>query len=280
MPDPLMTRYRNRNTSPAWRRLHQAGLDFRSRWRKTAPTRTNDARHLEATAVLLVCVAILVTGYWLDDASAAWRRSLPPGLVSGFFEPVTRLGDSAYIFILSALVAILATIARGLGASRHVDATLGLLAGRATFVFGVAAFSGLLSQLIKHLFGRARPSLYEIVGPFHFDAFAFTSRYASFPSGHSVTAFAAATAIGWFAPRLRWPLYGLAALVALSRVALGAHYPSDVLAGAMLGIGSALALRRAFAARRIVFRSRGRSVETRRGRPGLLALREVPLWRE
>jgi undecaprenyl-diphosphatase len=57
----------------------------------------------------------------------------------------------------------------------------------------------------------------------------------SFPSGHAATSFAAAIAIGALAPRLRAPVLGAAALMALTRPYLGVHYPSDVLAGAALG---------------------------------------------
>ena len=65
----------------------------------------------------------------------------------------------------------------------------------------------------------------------------------SFPSGHATVSFACATVLALAVPRLRWPLYALAALIAFSRVYVGVHYPFDVLAGAVLGIGIAIALR-------------------------------------
>jgi membrane-associated phospholipid phosphatase len=70
----------------------------------------------------------------------------------------------------------------------------------------------------------------------------------SFPSGHAMSAFAVATAIAVLAPRLRWPVLALAALIGFSRVYLGVHFWIDVLAGAALGIAigglTAIAFRR------------------------------------
>jgi undecaprenyl-diphosphatase len=65
----------------------------------------------------------------------------------------------------------------------------------------------------------------------------------SFPSGHATVSFACATVLALAVPRLRWPLFALAALVAWSRVYVGVHYPGDVLAGAVLGVAIATALR-------------------------------------
>lgn len=62
-----------------------------------------------------------------------------------------------------------------------------------------------------------------------------TSR--SFPSGHSASAFAFATAVTAFRPELGWGLRGLATIVAYSRVHSGVHYPGDVLVGTLVGMG-------------------------------------------
>jgi undecaprenyl-diphosphatase len=62
-----------------------------------------------------------------------------------------------------------------------------------------------------------------------------TPASTSFPSGHSASAFAFATAVGHFLPRDAIAVRGLAALVAYSRVHTGVHYPGDVVAGSLLG---------------------------------------------
>ena len=85
----------------------------------------------------------------------------------------------------------------------------------------------LLAELGKTVVDRHRPFETQL-GP--------RSSTHSFPSGHSATAFACATVLASLAPRWRGPFFLLAALIALSRVYNGLHYPTDVLAGSALGV--------------------------------------------
>jgi undecaprenyl-diphosphatase len=102
-------------------------------------------------------------------------------------------------------------------------------------VLAVAA-ADLIAGIGKYFVYRHRPFEHQI-GP--------SERTHSFPSGHTATSFAAATVLAWYAPRWRWWFYALACLIAFSRLYLGVHYPTDVLAGALLGTATALLLRAA-----------------------------------
>jgi undecaprenyl-diphosphatase len=97
---------------------------------------------------------------------------------------------------------------------------------------GAAALSGvLLFKILKRLSRRPRPCQLEphcwskVLPPDQF----------SFPSGHTMTAFAIALVVSDYYPSLEAPLVFLALSIAVSRVVLGMHFLSDVLAGIVLG---------------------------------------------
>ena len=101
-----------------------------------------------------------------------------------------------------------------------------------TVVVAVGA-ADLLTALVKHFVHRHRPFEHQL-GP--------SERTHSFPSGHTATAFAGATVLAAYAPRYRVAFYTLATLIGLSRLYNGVHYPTDVLAGAVVGAAIALLL--------------------------------------
>jgi undecaprenyl-diphosphatase len=112
-------------------------------------------------------------------------------------------------------------------------------------LFGMVLLTVLVADttnyLWKDVFDRERPNV-RYAEP---EPLLHPPDSQSFPSGHAATSFAAATVIAAAAPRLRVPLYVLAALIAWSRVYVGVHYPLDVIAGAIYGTLLGLLLVRA-----------------------------------
>ena len=110
------------------------------------------------------------------------------------------------------------------------------------FLFSAVAASGIITDIIKWIAGRYRPSELFEHGLYGFDFLHIDRALTSFPSGHTATAFALATAIIYFWPKMAFIVGIFATLIGISRVMIGAHYPSDVIAGALMGVLSTLIL--------------------------------------
>ena len=95
----------------------------------------------------------------------------------------------------------------------------------------VAPAAVVINYAVKVGVGRERPLIED------HPALARAPSKLSFPSAHATSSLAGATALGRVEPRARVPLYLLAGSICICRPYLGMHYPSDVLAGALLGLG-------------------------------------------
>jgi undecaprenyl-diphosphatase len=129
-------------------------------------------------------------------------------------------------------------------ASAGLLATIGGQRGRRAAAVGLASVgvASLVSNLgVKWLVRRRRPDRAGAIVPEERWVQMPTSR--SFPSGHSASAFAFASAVGAAMPALSLPLHLAAAAVAYSRVHTGVHYPGDTIAGALIGTASAAVAR-------------------------------------
>jgi membrane-associated phospholipid phosphatase len=127
-----------------------------------------------------------------------------------------------------------------------VAAALALRAGRPrrAALLGVASIglaSATVNIVAKGLFRRPRPNRGRSAVPA--DRKVRMPASTSFPSGHSASAFAFATAVGDELPLAWLPLHALAAAVAYSRVHTGVHYPGDAIIGSLIGTGAAVAIR-------------------------------------
>jgi undecaprenyl-diphosphatase len=208
------------------------------------------ARALAAGLATVLVVAGTMT--FADAPLAAVSKQLP-GFVHVVFAFMTDFGKSGWFLwptgiVLAAIAAVASPALAPL--SRLV---LAAIAVRTGFLFAAIAVPSLFATIIKRLIGRARPFVGAEVDPFLYGHLVWRADYASMPSGHATTAFAAAIAVGLLWPRLRSLMLGYALIIAVSRIVLDAHYLSDVIAGAFVGSIGALTVRDWFARRHLGF---------------------------
>jgi membrane-associated phospholipid phosphatase len=112
---------------------------------------------------------------------------------------------------------------------------------RVLHVLAGAAGAGLVTEGIKHTVGRGRPR--EVDDPRQFRPFSRRNAWMAFPSGHATAGFGVAAALAeeFDLGGFEWVGYGLAGLIAWSRVYDDAHWASDTVAGAIVGIAVARA---------------------------------------
>ena len=195
--------------------------------------------------------AIIVLMYALDATEIGW---MPPRGTAALWPVriLTDFGKSAYVlWLLAAILFMVAIVSpRVRGISRVLLIGFGT---RILFIFFAVLLPVLTGELIKDVVGRGRPFVGGQANAFNFSHFAGTEAYASFPSGHATTAFALAFAVAALWPHLRVAMFVYAVAIALSRLVLLAHHPSDVVAGALLGVIGAMLVRYWFAARHLAF---------------------------
>ncbi|RDV01046.1 phosphatase PAP2 family protein [Undibacter mobilis] len=213
-------------------------------WRKALPWIEAPQQVLIGAAVVVVA-AIAVMG--LVDASVTRAVQRLPVWVIDLFNFVTDFGKGAWVlWPLGLFYLALAALPRP--ATRISQAVLAAVMVRAGFLFAAVGLPGLFASLVKNMIGRARPGVGGSINPFLFDPFHWAPAYASMPSGHGTTAFAALAAFGTLFPRARTALLIYAVIIATSRVVIRAHYVSDVMVSAAFGIVGVILVRRWFAA--------------------------------
>jgi undecaprenyl-diphosphatase len=236
---------------PRWLRINLArGAAALVRPPRGTAKRPGRVQLLAAALVALLGIAALML--FADGAAAAAAKRLP-AWVHVTFAFVTDFGKSGWFLWPTGilLVAIAALASPVLAPVQRM--VLAVVAVRVGFLFTAIAAPSLFVTVVKRLIGRARPFVGDQADPFLYMPFVWRAAYASMPSGHATTAFAAAVAVGLLWPCLRAPMLVYALLIAVSRVVLNAHYVSDVVAGAIVGAVGALLVRDWFAARRLGF---------------------------
>ncbi|MGC2199600.1 MAG: phosphatase PAP2 family protein [Stellaceae bacterium] len=182
-------------------------------------------------ATLLIATSIDV----FDRPVARFFHARDPDL-HALFELTGRLGLTYGYLTLFGLAFVALHWGGLLPRLRPVAAPSRAFSAIPAFLFLSIAAAGLVADVLKLILGRTRPKLLFANSTYDFAWLGLRPDHWSFPSGHSATIFALVTALWWL-----WPQHALfyvliASIIALSRVVVGAHYLSDVFAGALIGV--------------------------------------------
>lgn len=222
--------------------------------RPSQAQRAEAARRLLRQGILTAVLAgmlIATLMVWFD----AWEIALMPprgAAVLWPFRVLTDFGKDTYLLSVAAVLLLGVALA---APAMHAPARRRLLGIglRLQFVLLAVAVPLAVGELLKWIVGRGRPFVGGEANPYNFVHFAGTEAYASFPSAHAIAAFALAFAVVAVWPRLRGVMIAYALVIAFTRLVLLAHHPSDVVAGAAIGIIGAMGVRYWFAVRGLGF---------------------------
>lgn len=197
-------------------------------------------------AAVITAVLVFFGIFWFDKPLFVFLRGLNCG-VWGWFDTVF----AAQVWIVAAFIAAMVFCAKK--CVKTDCSFLNPLDKKNIFVFVKNFFvktktnnaflifysvlgAGVIAKILKIFIGRARPIFFEALDMTGFFPPSLDWAFNSMPSGHTTVSFAGLVMIGMLAPRFKVLTWTLAIMIGVSRVAIGAHWPSDVILGAFIGM--------------------------------------------
>ncbi len=158
-----------------------------------------------------------------------------------FFHTVTKFGDSLYYLLFIALFFLILRV------RKNISPIFKNLYDLNVFVFYNIILSGVVTQILKHLVGRPRPKMLLFDhDSLDLNLFTFNSSFHSFPSGHTSTIFSIVFVFYFLFPGIKKYIISVGIFIALTRLIIGAHYLSDVIAGSAVSYFVFIFLRNKF----------------------------------
>jgi len=177
-------------------------------------------------ALAALALTALVVAFFLDQAAATWIGAHSSPELKRVMQTVSRMGDWPAHIVVGLIGMVIAFVAKS---KMWMRIFLAMLVA--------VALAGVTGRVVKFGTGRARPSVKTEArwnGP------RFSSKFHAFPSGHVATSTAFFAALFLARKKIGAPLLLIPVLIALSRMIVGAHYLSDVIFAAVLGVICAL----------------------------------------
>ena len=168
---------------------------------------------------------------WLYNFFNSLDKTLQNTYLKQFFEQITILGDSKWYFLLSLFTILICYALNYFFPPKKKNSSLKVFLEISIFLFSSLFITGLITQTLKHLVGRPRPSYVSLDNNIGFEFINLNSEFHSFPSGHTSTIFVVALVFVYFIPKLKYLFFSLAGLIAFSRIVIGAHFFTDILGG-------------------------------------------------
>lgn len=197
---------------------------------------------------------IIAVSMRFDDAAGAAVKQWSAGFTR-FTRFFTMFGLGGWYLIPSAIVLVAANLTDWRSLSRRSRMVLYNWTCFAFMVLASIGLSALVVNVMKYGIGRARPVNFDRLGDLSLHPFSTDARFASFPSGHATT-MGVLFGIGLLLlPQRKWLLLAVTLLIASTRIFVGAHFPSDTVAGFGLGCAVAILCAMAFGRLGFIFRS-------------------------
>ena len=186
-------------------------------------------------ALLLICVFLSNSiDVYIYNYFSKLKIKTDTAYLIDFFAGITKLGDSLWYFIIFPAIYLTALFLKKLKITSLKNYYN--LKNFSLFSFFYLFLVGLITQIIKHLLGRPRPNHTNTEGGVEFYFFSTDASFHSFPSGHSSTIIAVTLIVSLVLPKLKIFFYICGFLIAISRVLIGAHFITDVIAGGVLAV--------------------------------------------
>jgi len=204
--------------------------------RSAGAVRANGSPAVRVALVSAATVLAVVVSIWVIDRPLALYFHARDHDLRSLFDFTGRLGLAYGYLTVFGVAFVVLHWGGALPRLAQFALPLRALSAVPAFLFVSIAASGVIVDVLKVVFGRARPKLLFQSDIYGFDWLSWRPDHWSFPSGHSATIVALMTAL-WFL----WPPHILfyvlvAAIVCVSRLVVGAHYPADRLAGALIAV--------------------------------------------
>ena len=205
------------------------------------------------SAWMALCLAAALAASFADAAAIHAVRGSDNPMIR-HMAWITDIGQSHWYLVPAGVIFCAVGLVDWSRGGPRLKARLAFLFGQAAFVFSSIALAGIFVNVVKVLFGRARPRLIDEVGAWHFDPFTLGYLNASFPSGHATTCGALAGILMIWYPRWSLIFIELGLFLAATRIASQSHYPSDVVTGVSVGLFFSIVIARWLAGRGVAFR--------------------------